>query len=155
MRRVIKITLLIAIGVVLWLRGLDWLTRLGNAVGFGRKPVGPIAKWLFQHDPWHAGTYPLVLDKLALGPDDYYLDVACGGGKLPAEALKTVGRAAGLDHSTAAIEGARESFALEIGQGRLDVREGDAGAAMGRRHLRRGVDRQRHAHHRRAHACAA
>ena len=36
--RVIKTTLLIGIGVVLWLRGLDWLTRLGNATGFGRKP---------------------------------------------------------------------------------------------------------------------
>lgn len=31
--RVIKITLLIGIGVVLWLRGLDWLTRLGDCQG--------------------------------------------------------------------------------------------------------------------------
>lgn len=127
MRRLLAITLLIGVGIVLSLRGLDVLTRLGNAVGFGRKPVGPLSKWLFQHDPMHAATYPIVLDKLDMSPGDYYLDVACGGGKLLAAALETVDRAAGLDHSSAAVEAARESYAAEIASDRLDVRQGDAG----------------------------
>ena len=126
MLRVITIALLVGVGIVLWFRGLDWMSRLGNSVGFGRKPVGPIAKWVFQHDTMHASTYPIVLDKLHLNREDYYLDIACGGGKLLAGALKTVDRAAGLDHSSAAVEAARESYALEIADGRLDVREGDA-----------------------------
>ena len=127
MRRLLAITLLIGVGIVLSLRGLDWLTRLGNAVGFGRKPVGPISKRFFKHDPMHASAYPIVLEKLALSPDDYYLDIACGGGKLLAAALEIVDHAAGLDHSSAAVEAARESYASEIADGRLDVREGDAG----------------------------
>ncbi len=126
MLRVITITLLVGVGIVLWLRRLGWMSRLGNSVGVGRKPVGPIAKWVFQHDTMHASTYPIVLDKLDLDREDYYLDIACGGGKLLAEALETVDRAAGLDHSTAAVRAARESYASEIADGRLEVRKGDA-----------------------------
>ena len=126
MKRIVTIALVIGVGVVLWFRGLDLLTLLGNATGFGRKPVGPIAKRFFKHDAMHAATYPILLDKLALDRADYYLDIACGGGKLLAEALKTVDRAAGLDHSAAAVDAARDSYASEIAEGRLDVRQGDA-----------------------------
>ena len=125
--RILKVAPLLAIGVVIWLRGSDVLARIGNATGFGRKPVGPIAKRFFQYDTMHASAYPIVLKKLELRPADYYLDVACGGGKLLAAALETVDHAAGLDHSSAAVEAVRESYAAEIAAHRHDVRQGDAG----------------------------
>ena len=54
--RILKVAPLLAIGVVIWLRGSDVLARIGNATGFGRKPVGPIAKRFFQYDTMHASA---------------------------------------------------------------------------------------------------
>jgi SAM-dependent methyltransferase len=126
-KKLIKLAVLVGIGIVLWLRGREWLTQLGNATGFGRKPFGPVARFVYKHDPWHASSYPEVLDKLALRPDDVYLDVACGGGALLARALETVQKAAGLDHSDVLVDLTRETNADAVAEGRLDTRVGDAG----------------------------
>lgn len=127
MKKLAKLAVLASIGIALWLRGGEWLAQLANATGFGRKPLGPVARFVYKHDPWHASSYPDVLDKLALKPDDVYLDVACGGGGLLARALETVHEAAGIDHSADLIDLTRETNARAVAEGRLDTRVGDAG----------------------------
>ncbi len=126
MRTIIKVLALLGVGILLWFRGRDWAGYVGDHVGVGRKTTGPIARALYRHDPWHRTAYPMALEKLALAPDDTYLDIACGGGTLLSLALETVDRAAGLDHSPAAVEVARETNAAALEAGRLELREGDA-----------------------------
>jgi SAM-dependent methyltransferase len=118
---------LIAGGAIIIAVGRGWLSRVGNAVGLGTKTYGPISRWLYRHDPWHEGAYAMALERLGLTADDTYLDVACGSGALVALALETVDRAAGLDHSPAAIEVAVELNSAAVAAGRAEFVQADAG----------------------------
>ena len=127
MKKLFTLLALIGVAVALWVSGRDRLREAGNHLGVGNKTVGPIARFVYRNDPWHSAAYPLALEKMALTPDDAYLDIACGAGGLLSQALETVDHAAGLDHSQAGIDVAREANAAALEAGRLELHEGDAG----------------------------
>ena len=66
--------------------------------------------------------------ELDLAPEDRFLDVACGGGRLVLEAAPRVSRAAGLDISPRMLERARARVAAnrDVDGSRLDFRVGSA-----------------------------
>jgi len=65
-----------------------------------RRPHGKRARETYGSPTSHDFAWPLVLDALALGPDDRLLDVGCGGGVFLRHVLDTVGcEVAGVDHS--------------------------------------------------------
>ncbi|MBN2007270.1 MAG: methyltransferase domain-containing protein [Anaerolineae bacterium] len=93
-----------------------------------RKPSGWLGRALYRDPKPHYRSFQQVLEKLRLTPDDFFLDVCCGGGTLLQMALKTVRRAAGLDYSPDMIALTRENNASAVKEGRLDLRQGDAAA---------------------------
>ena len=73
---------------------------------------------------WRAET----LSMLELAPDDRFLDVACGGGRLVLQAAPRVSRAAGIDISPRMIERARARVSTDAATGEtpVDLRVGSA-----------------------------
>ncbi len=99
----------------------DWLTdRLA------RRPWGADARAVYGDPLYHYPNFRAILGELALEKDDYLLEVACGGGALLKEALRTGCRAAAVDHSRDMVRLAREANAAAVAEGRLDVRQGTA-----------------------------
>ncbi len=92
------------------------------------KPASGVGHCLYHNPKPHYKSFRYVLDKLCLTPDDVFLDVCCGGGTLLSWALRTVHRAAGLDHSPDMIALTRGNNIPAIDDGRLEVRQGDATA---------------------------
>jgi SAM-dependent methyltransferase len=72
--------------------------------------------------------YHGIATRLALGPDDELLDVACGEGAFLTEYAAHVGRVAGLDLSEPKMRLARRRLAERIAAGTAEVVEGDAGS---------------------------
>jgi ubiquinone/menaquinone biosynthesis C-methylase UbiE len=66
------------------------------------------------------------MEKLNLRGDDSYLDVACGGGVLLEMALRTVGRAAAIDHSADMVALATEKNRTAVDRGIAEIVEGNA-----------------------------
>jgi SAM-dependent methyltransferase len=93
-----------------------------------RKPSGWLGRRLYRNPKQHRESFQRALEKLRLTPDDVVLDVCCGGGTLLSQALETVRQAAGLDYSPDMVTLTKENNPMAAAQGRLDVREGDAGA---------------------------
>jgi SAM-dependent methyltransferase len=101
----------------------DWITDRR-----ARRPTGPQARAIYRDPLYHRPNFMAILAVLGLAADDYLLEVGCGGGAFLHDALLSGCRAAAVDHSADMVRLAREVNREAIGQGRLDVREGDAGA---------------------------
>ena len=99
----------------------DWVTDR-NA----RRPAGPRARSTYADPLYHYPNFKVLLAELALSPDDYLLEVGCGGGALLKEALQSGCRAAAVDHSPDMVRVARDANRRAIEEGRLVIQHGDA-----------------------------
>ncbi len=103
-------------------RGLgDWLTDRG-----ARRPSGAQARGTYSDPIYHYPNFRVILNELALRPDDYLLEVGCGGGALLKDALRSGCRAAAVDHSPDMVRQARETNREAIAEGRLEILEANA-----------------------------
>ena len=97
----------------------DWLTdRLA------RRPSGARARGVYRDPLYHYPNFAVILAELALRPDDYLLEVGCGGGAFLKKALASGCRAAAVDHSAEMVRLARR----ENAGGRVGLVEADAHA---------------------------
>jgi SAM-dependent methyltransferase len=94
----------------------DWITDR-----VARRPSGRWARDTYRDPLFHYPNFRVILEELALAPDDVLLDVGCGGGVLLREGLKSGCRAAGVDHSAEMVRVAREANAAAVAARRLHV----------------------------------
>jgi SAM-dependent methyltransferase len=81
----------------------DWLTDR-----VARCPAGVRARQVYGAEEIHDFARRAILAALKLKPGERLLDIGCGGGLLLRDAVGAGARAAGLDHSAAMVELARE-----------------------------------------------
>ncbi len=93
-----------------------------------RRPSGPLAREVYRDPLYHRPNFKLLLHTLALTPDDYLVEVGCGGGAFLEEALSRGCRAAAIDHSADMVRFARAVNRDAIAAGRLEIVEADAEA---------------------------
>ncbi|MCG8348701.1 MAG: class I SAM-dependent methyltransferase [Chloroflexales bacterium] len=122
----ITVGALIVLGAAVLLYESKWHRRFVDATA--RKPSGWAGRQLYRDPKPHYKSFQLVMDKLGLTANDKFLDICCGGGGLLERALQTVSQAAGLDHSQDMVALTEENTAQAVAEGRLEVRQGDAGA---------------------------
>jgi SAM-dependent methyltransferase len=101
----------------------DWITDRR-----ARRPSGPQGRAIYRDPLYHRPNFKAILAVLGLIPDDYLLEVGCGGGAFLQDALKSGCKAAAIDHSSDMVRVAREVNHEAIEQNRLEIREGDAGS---------------------------
>ena len=101
----------------------DWITDRR-----ARRPSGPQGRATYRDPIYHRPNFKAILAVLGLRPDDYLLEVGCGGGAFLQDALKSGCKAAAIDHSSDMVRVAREVNHEAIQQNRLEIREGDAGS---------------------------
>ena len=101
----------------------DWITDRR-----ARRPSGPQGRAIYRDPLYHRPNFQAILAVLGLKPDDYLVEVGCGGGAFLHDALKIGCKAAAIDHSSDMVKVARQSNHAAIEQNRLEIREGDAGS---------------------------
>jgi SAM-dependent methyltransferase len=101
----------------------DWITDRR-----ARRPSGPQSRATYRDPLYHRPNFKAILAVLRLKPDDYLLEVGCGGGAFLHNALESGCRAAAIDHSADMVRVAREANHDAIQANRLEIREGDAGS---------------------------
>ena len=101
----------------------DWITDRR-----ARRPSGPQARGIYRDPLFHRPNFKAILAVLRLRPDDYLLEVGCGGGAFLHDALGSGCKAAAIDHSSDMVRLATETNHEAIEHNRLEVREGDAGS---------------------------
>jgi len=101
----------------------DWLTDRA-----ARRPSGAQAREVYRSPLYHFPNFAVLLEELALRPDDFLLEVGCGGGALLHRALESGCRAAAVDHSADMVRLAREVNETAVAAGRLDVVQARADA---------------------------
>jgi SAM-dependent methyltransferase len=101
----------------------DWITNRR-----ARRPSGPQSRAIYRDPLYHRPNFKAILAVLGLKPEDYLLDVGCGGGAFLRDALKSGCKAAAIDHSSDMVRVACEVNHEAIQQKRLEIREGDAGS---------------------------
>lgn len=99
----------------------DWITDRS-----ARQPSGGRSRDFYRNPTYHWPNFFAILEVLSLGPDDYLLEVGCGGGAFLHEALKSECRAAAIDHSADMIRVATELNEDAISQKRLSVTKSEA-----------------------------
>jgi SAM-dependent methyltransferase len=99
----------------------DWFTDR-----HARRPFGPQARATYADPLYHYPNFRVLLEELALSPDDDLLEVGCGGGALLREALRSGCSAAAIDHSHDMVRVAREANREAIDQGRLRIEQATA-----------------------------
>ena len=99
----------------------NWLTDRR-----ARHPSGAQARGVYRDPLYHYPNFYVILGELALSPDDYLLEVGCGGGALLKEALKSGCRAAAIDHSLDMVRLAQEVNSDAVSEGRLAIRQASA-----------------------------
>ena len=99
----------------------DWLTDRS-----ARRPSGAQSRAMYRDPLYHWPNFRVILAELALTPDDYLLEVGCGGGALLNEALKSGCRAAAVDHSFDMVRLASEVNRDAIAAGRLTIQQASA-----------------------------
>ena len=102
-------------------RAGDWQTDRR-----ARRPTGERARETYAEPLYHLPNFALLLETLALGPEDELLEVGCGGGALLRRALATGCGAAAIDHSREMVALTREQNAAAVADGRLELVVGDA-----------------------------
>jgi ubiquinone/menaquinone biosynthesis C-methylase UbiE len=101
----------------------DWITDRR-----ARRPSGAESRAIYRDPRYHYPNFRVILQELALTPDDDLLEVGCGGGALLREALRSGCRAAAVDHSPDMVREAREVNRDAIAEGRLEIVEASAGS---------------------------
>ena len=99
----------------------DWITDRR-----ARCPSGQQARGYYRDPLYHRPNFKAILEVLALGPDDYLIEIGCGGGAFLEEALRSGCRAAAIDHSLEMVNVARDVNRVSIGENRLEIRQGKA-----------------------------
>jgi SAM-dependent methyltransferase len=99
----------------------DWFTDR-----YARRPSGAQARATYADPLYHYPNFRAILSELDLRPDDYLVEVGCGGGALLKAALASGCRAAAIDHSPEMVRLARQANASAVAEGRLTVLDGDA-----------------------------
>jgi SAM-dependent methyltransferase len=99
----------------------DWLTDRQ-----ARRPSGERARVVYRDPLFHRPNFAVLLELLALQPEDVLLEVGCGGGAFLHDALESGCRAAAVDHSADMARLARETNAEAIAEGRLEILEASA-----------------------------
>ena len=115
---------LLIIGAAIAWRKSKWYDGFVNVTA--RKPSGWLGKRIYKDPKEHYKSFELTLEKLQLKPDDYFLEVACGGGVLLEMALRMVKRAAAIDHSADMVALAEEANAQAVADARVEVTQGNA-----------------------------
>jgi ubiquinone/menaquinone biosynthesis C-methylase UbiE len=90
-----------------------------------RCPSGEAGAAHYRDAKEHAESFALALDALELTDGDRFLELCFGGGQLLERALQTVRTAAGIDHSPDMHALVRERNTEALGEGRLELVEGD------------------------------
>jgi SAM-dependent methyltransferase len=99
----------------------DWITDRR-----ARRPSGAQARSFYRDPLYHYPGFRVILSELALKPDDYLLEVGCGGGAFLKEALKIGCRVAAVDHSPVMVELARDVNREAVNAGRVMISEASA-----------------------------
>ncbi len=99
----------------------DWFTDRR-----ARRPSGADARSTYRDPLYHRPNFRAILDTLALTPDDYLIEVGCGGGAFLADALQSGCRAAAVDHSSEMVRLARGVNHDAIAAGRAEIVEASA-----------------------------
>lgn len=99
----------------------DWVTDRR-----ARRPSGAQSRGVYRDPLYHYPNFKVILAELALRPEDYLLEVGCGGGALLKDALRSGCRAAAVDHSSEMVALAREENREAVAHGRLDIRQASA-----------------------------
>lgn len=100
----------------------DWITDRR-----ARRPSGETARQTYRDPLYHYPGFRAILEELELKPDDYLLEVGCGGGAFLKDALKSGCTAAAIDHSLSMVQQTITENQQAIDAGRLTVMEADAG----------------------------
>lgn len=101
----------------------NWLTDRA-----ARRPSGEQARAVYRSPLYHLPNFAVLLQELALRPDDYLLEVGCGGGAFLHRALESGCRAAAIDHSADMVRLARQVNEEAVAAGRLEVIQASADA---------------------------
>ena len=99
----------------------DWVTDRR-----ARKPFGAEARGIYRDPLYHYPNFRVLLNELGLKPDDYLLEVGCGGGAFLKMALLSRCRAAAVDHSVDMVRLAREVNRDTVAAGRVEIVESSA-----------------------------
>lgn len=99
----------------------DWITDR-----HGRSPSGNRSRETYRNPIYHWPNFLAILNVLSLKPEDYLLEVGCGGGAFLHEALKSGCRAAAIDHSADMIRVATDANREAISEGRLVIEKSEA-----------------------------
>ena len=99
----------------------DWITDRR-----ARRPSGPQAVATYRDPLYHRPNFKVIMKVLGLRPNDYLLEVGCGGGAFLKDALGSGCRAAAIDHSIDMARLASEANRDAIQQSRLEICEGKA-----------------------------
>jgi SAM-dependent methyltransferase len=91
-----------------------------------RRPSGRRARETYRDPLYHYPNFRVILEELALTPNDVLLDVGCGGGALLREGLKSGCQASGLDHSAEMVHVAQELNRDAMMDGRVHIVQGRA-----------------------------
>ncbi len=99
----------------------EWLTDRR-----ARRPAGAQARVVYRDPLYHYPNFQVLLQELALTPDDLLLEVGCGGGAFLCAALQSGCRAAAIDHSRDMVQLAQEVNQEAVAQGRLTIEQASA-----------------------------
>ncbi|MGP8077727.1 MAG: methyltransferase domain-containing protein [Thermoplasmata archaeon] len=99
----------------------DWLTDRRV-----RRPAGPVARETYANPTFHWPNFLLILDRIALRPEDRLLEVGCGGGAFLHKALESGCRATAVDHSPEMVRLAIEQNREAVASGAVTILEGEA-----------------------------
>jgi len=87
-----------------------------------RRPSGAQARAVYRDPTYHYPNFGAILAELALTPDDYLIEIGCGGGAFLKAALRTGCRAAAIDHSPDMVRLALDENREAVAQGRLEIK---------------------------------
>lgn len=93
---------------------------------YARRPSGALSRNNYEYPIYHIPNFVGIFSYLKLTPEDYLLEVGCGGGYFLKEALKSGCRAAAIDHSLDMISVASAQNSKAVEEGRLVLNAGDA-----------------------------
>ncbi|HKW43479.1 MAG TPA: class I SAM-dependent methyltransferase, partial [Thermoplasmata archaeon] len=109
------------LGTMTPLRFGDWLTDRR-----ARRPSGRQAEATYRDPLFHRPNFLAILEALRLTPQDYLLEVGCGGGAFMHDALRSGCRASAVDHSPEMVRLASAVNRTAINAGRLTIAEAEA-----------------------------